>query len=70
MTITIFLNLIGELTALFFNNYCVGLKLDSAIGQLAVIDLFHDGDQIKYSFVLMLMNITNLAAIGKIQKNT
>ena len=33
------------------------------------IGLSHDGDQIKYSFVLMLMNITNLAAIGKIQKN-
>ena len=46
MTITIFSNLIGELTALFFTNYCVGLKSDSAIGQLAVRDLFHDGKQI------------------------
>ena len=39
MTITIFLNLIGALTALFFTtgNCCVGLKLDSEIRQLAVI---------------------------------
>ena len=37
MTITIFSNLIGALTALFFTYYCVGLKSDSEIGQLAVI---------------------------------
>ena len=31
------------------------------------IDLFHDGDQI--NFFLMLISLSNLAAIGKIQKN-
>ena len=34
------------------------------------IDLFHNGDQIWYSFVLMLINLKSLAAMGKIQKNT
>ena len=34
---SIFSNLIGALSALFFTNYCVGLKSDSEIGQLAVI---------------------------------
>ena len=29
INITIFSNLIGALTALFFTNYCVGLKSDS-----------------------------------------
>ena len=29
--------MIGALTALFFSNYCVGLKSDSEIRQLAVI---------------------------------
>ena len=34
-----------------------------------VIDLFHNGDQIWYSFVLMLMSPISLAAMGTIQKN-
>ena len=34
-----------------------------------VMDLFHNSDQIKYSFVLMLISRCNLAAMGKIQKN-
>ena len=29
IAITIFSNLIGALTALFFTNYCIGLKSDS-----------------------------------------
>ena len=33
------------------------------------IDLFHNGDQIWYSFVLMLMSPISLAAMGRIQKN-
>ena len=33
------------------------------------IDLFHNGGQIKYSFVLMLISLSNLAAMCKIQKN-
>ena len=33
ITITIFSNLIGAITALFFTNYCVGLKSDSYIRQ-------------------------------------
>ena len=32
-------------------------------------DLFHYGDQIQYSFALMLISLTNLAAMHKIQKN-
>ena len=32
-------------------------------------DLFHNGDQIQYSFALMLVSLTNLAAMHKIQKN-
>jgi len=35
----------------------------------SIIDLFHNGDQIKYSFVLMLISLTNLTAMSKIQKN-
>ena len=37
INITIFSNLIGASTALFFTNHYVGLKSDSKIGQLAVI---------------------------------
>ena len=37
ITITIFSDLIGASTALFFTNYCVGLISDSEIRQLAVI---------------------------------
>ena len=31
------------------------------------MDLFHNGDQIWYSIVLMLISLTNLAAMGEIQ---
>ena len=33
------------------------------------IDLFHNGVPIKYSFVLMLISLPSLVAMGKIQKN-
>jgi len=33
------------------------------------IDLFHNSDQILYSFVLMLLSLSNLTVMGKIQKN-
>ena len=33
------------------------------------IDLFHNGNQIKYSFVLMLISLSDFSAMGKIQKN-
>ena len=33
------------------------------------IDLFHNGNQINYSFVLMLISPTNLATTSKFQKN-
>ena len=33
------------------------------------IDLFHNGGQINYSFVLMLISPTNLATTSKFQKN-
>lgn len=36
---------------------------------ISCLDLFHDGDQIEYSFVSMPINISKLALIGKIQKN-
>ena len=36
---------------------------------IIIIDLFHNGGQIKYSFVLMLISLSNLAAMCKIQKN-
>ena len=34
----------------------------------ADIDLFHNGGQIKYSFVLMLISLTRLATMYKIQR--
>ena len=33
------------------------------------IDLFHNGGQIKYSFVLMLISLSSLATTSKFQKN-
>ena len=36
---------------------------------LVSIGLFHNGGQIKYSFVLMLINPTSLTTTGKFQKN-
>ena len=33
------------------------------------IELFHNGGQIKYSFVLMLISLTSLATTSKFQKN-
>ena len=41
ITITIVSNLIGALIVLFSTTNCVGLKLDSEIGQLAVIGQLH-----------------------------
>ena len=35
----------------------------------ASLDLFHNGDRVQYSFVSVLINPFNLAAMGKIQKN-
>ena len=35
----------------------------------AIIDLFHNGGQIKYSFVLMLISPTSLATTSKFLKN-
>ena len=43
-------------------------KLSTCI-KLSCIDLFHNGDQINYSFVLMLISPTNLATTSKFQKN-
>jgi len=36
---------------------------------LLVIGLFHNGGQIQYSFVLMLISLISLAAMGTIQTN-
>ena len=33
------------------------------------IDLFNNGGQIKYSFVLMLISLSSLATTSKFQKN-
>ena len=37
--------------------------------RIKIIDLFHNGGQIKYSFVLMLISPTSLATKSKFQKN-
>jgi len=47
----------------------VDFTLSNARRFYSSIDLFHNGDQIQYSFVLMLISLTNLAAMHKIQKN-
>ena len=36
-------------------------------GHEVVIDLFHDGDQIQYSIVSMLMSLSSLAPMGKLE---
>ena len=41
----------------------------SAVSYDGLIDLFHNGGQINYSFVLMLISPTNLATTSKFQKN-
>ena len=41
----------------------------SATSLPTLIDLFHNGGQIKYSFVLMLISLTSLAMTSKFQKN-
>ena len=33
------------------------------------VDGFHNGDRLQNSFVLMLISLSNLAIMGKIQKN-
>ena len=38
-------------------------------GNEVFIDLFHGGDQIQYSFVSMLLSLSSLTAMGKLQKN-
>ena len=50
ITITIFWNLIGVLTALFFTNCCVGLKSDNEIAQLAVIEYQKSDSYISQSY--------------------
>ena len=42
--------------------------IDSVVS-VAYIDLFHNGHQIEYSFVLRRINLISLAAVDKIQKN-
>ena len=37
--------------------------------EISNIDLFHNGGQIKYSLVLMLISLTSLAMTSKFQKN-
>ena len=49
-TITIFSYLIGALTSLFFTNYCVGLKSDIEIVQLAVIGYLKSDSYISQSY--------------------
>ena len=46
----------------------VDIEILSFFSHIA-IDLFHNGGQIKYSFVLMLISLSNLVAMCKIQKN-
>ena len=50
ITLTIFSNLIGALTTLFFTNYCVGLKSDIEIGQLAEIGYLKSDSYISQSY--------------------
>ena len=38
--------------------------------QRSTTDRFHNGDQIYYSFISIGISLSNLAAMGKIQKNT
>ena len=45
------------------------LRISSLRSDVLTIDHFHNGHQIKYSFVSMLISLSNLAAMGKIQKN-
>ena len=65
-----------RLRSLEINNCFSALFLFLSIVQVVyidlivgIIDLFHSGDQIWYSFVLMLIRLSSLAATGKIQKN-
>ena len=39
------------------------------VARFKVIDLFHNGGQIKYSFVLMLISPTSLPTTSTFQKN-
>ena len=36
---------------------------------IIIIDQFHNGGQIRYSFVLMLISLSSLASTSKFQKN-
>ena len=47
----------------------LNLFISIIIFLLTFIDLFHNGDQIWYSFVLMLISLISLASMGTIQKN-
>ena len=38
-------------------------------GNEVVIDLLHKGDENQHSFVSMLISLSSLAAMGKLQKN-
>ena len=43
--------------------------LTSTEKETSAIDHFHNGSLIKYSFVLMLISLSSLSAMRKIQKN-
>ena len=47
----------------------VGLGFKNKYYLTKCIHLFHNGGQIKYSFVLMLISPTSLATTSKFQKN-
>ena len=47
---------------------CLGVEMKRQKNTV-VIDLFHNGGQIKYSFVLVLISPTSLVTTSKFQKN-
>ena len=53
----------------FAATFLDGVKLPNDAFMHFTIDLFHNGGQIKYSFVLMPVSLTSLATTSKFQKN-
>ena len=61
MTITIFSDLIGALTTLFFTSYCVGLKSNSEIEQLAEIGYLKLFRQLHQPVILSALSLIHLS---------
>ena len=64
---TLVIDVTGQLSWDVISQLSVKPTIEASL--LVPIGLFHNGDQIKYSFVLMLISLSSLAMMSKFENN-